>query len=314
MITTSYTKFTAQYKSNDKISTITYYVYKPNGIMKGILQIAHGMNEYLERYEHFIDYLTENGFLVCGNDHLGHGNSIKNVNELGFFSERNGASNLIKDVQKLTYIIRKKYPSLPYYLLGHSMGSFIVRNYITKSDFNLSGVILSGTAGPNKLSALGDSLISFIIKCKGSHYRSKTFNRLFFRNFNKYYKNEVSLFSWLSRDHSVVRSYIHDPKCNFIFTGNGFLNVIQLQRKCTNKNWYHKLPLNLPILIVSGDMDPVGNYGKGVQHTYYKLIQTGISSVTLRQYKGARHEVLNEINREEVYNDILKWMNLVISY
>jgi alpha-beta hydrolase superfamily lysophospholipase len=294
--------------SSNGTTPIAYYSFKPAGEVVSILQISHGMCEYIERYGEFIDFLTSHGTLVCGNDHAGHGNSITNMDDLGFFSEHLGYECLTEDLKKMTDLIRSEYPVTPYFILGHSMGSFVLRDYISKYAEGLSGVIISGTGGKNPLASAGLGLASIIEGFKGPRYHSKMFNSVFFNGFTSHFRDEPSEFSWLTRDKQIVESYARDPKCNFIFTMNGFTNLLQLIKKVTASGWTKSIPTSLPILMISGKEDPVGNYGKGVSSVYAELREAGFEDLKLKLYEGGRHEMLNELNRLGVFQDIETWM------
>ncbi len=307
-----YTKSTSHFRSSGGNTDITYYIYEPTCTIRAILQVCHGMYEYLDRYQDFIQNMTSHGILVCGNDHLGHGNSIKSMDDLGQLSEEKGWQNLVLDVKHLTDLIQKNYPSIPIFIFGHSMGSFLLRAYLTQYGSNLYGVIMSGTSGFNPAAGFGEFLIKRIYKRKGPLFRSKSFHRIMFGGFNKYFMKDASVVAWLTRDKTIVEKYINDSKCNFVYTTNGFLNIIKLQRFVTSKVWANKIPKQVPILLISGDMDPVGNYGKGVKQTYRQLKQAGVESVSIKLYKDGRHEMHNELNKEDVYKDVIDWMNQFI--
>ena len=304
-----YRKQLKSYCSADKKTQITCYIYEPEIPPVAILQISHGMCEYIERYEDFIGFLSTQGILVCGNDHLGHGKSLPEPEGLGYFSSKDGASHLVEDLQSLKVLMNAKYPHLPYFMLGHSMGSFILRKYLSLYGEELDGAIISGTAGPNPMALPGQWINTVMGLVKGDGYRSPFFNRLFFQGFNTPFEKEGLPFAWLSRDSHVVKSYAKDPLCNFTFTLNGFSNLLKLMSEVTKPSWPSSVPKDLPLLLLSGTMDPVGNFGSGVEKTYGLLKSAGASDLTLKLYPDGRHEMLNETNREEVYQDIYKWLN-----
>lgn len=307
-----YKKINWNLKSSNGTSDISCYIYEPLCQIKGIVQISHGMCEYVERYDNFIAYMTERGILVCGNDHLGHGNSIKSKEDLGYFSKHGGWQYLVKDLKQLTDLVKDKYPSLPYFIFGHSMGSFLLRAYISNYGNEITGAIISGTGSKNPLAPFGYRFISIIGKLKGDYYRSKSFNKLFFSGYNKRFLKENSSFSWLTRDKTIKDLYEKDEKCNFIFTANGFKNLIEVQRLVTKNSWFYTVPKNLPLFILSGEEDPVGNYGKGVKDTYSGLLRANVTDITLKLYKDGRHEMINETNYKEVYQDLLDWITKYI--
>ena len=243
-------------------------IWQPDFQAQGIVQISHGMCEYIDRYAGFAEFLTENGFIVCANNHLGHGASAASQKQLGYFAKRGGEKFLVDDLHTLTNMMKIKYPDLPILLFGHSMGSFIARNYVTKYGKELSAVIFCGTSGARR-----------------------------------------TKFDWLSRDEKVVDQYLADPYCDFTFTASAFEDLFTLLLQCSDPEWFSTYPKTLPTLLISGDMDPVGDYGKGVSYVYKTLISAGVRDVRMKLYEGARHELLNEINRQEVYEDILQWIS-----
>lgn len=309
----NYTKTLNTFKSNNNNDTITYYIYTPVEKIRGILQISHGMCEYIERYEDFIGFLTSNGILVCGNDHLGHGNSISGENSLGYFSKRKGYKSLVEDLHTTTLKVKEMYPDVPFYLLGHSMGSFVARNYITKYGDDINGIIISGTSAGNIFSGAGIFFSQITKLFKGAKYRSRFLNNLLFNNYNKKYENTTSTFDWLSKDKDIVNKYENDPHCNFIFTASGFEDLIKLTNSVSTGDWYKNVPKDLPILLVSGDMDPVGNYGKGVNKVFKRLKSHKVEDIQIKLYPSDRHEILNETDKAQVYSDILKWIYFYIS-
>lgn len=203
----NYKKINWNFKSSNGTSDISSYIYEPLCQIKGILQISHGMCEYIERYDNFIAYMTERGILVCGNDHLGHGNSIKSKEDLGYFSKHDGWQYLVKDLKQLTDLLKDKYPSLPYFILGHSMGSFLLRAYISNYGNEITGAIISGTGSKNPLAPFGYRFIFIIGKLKGDYYRSRSFNKLTFNGYNKRFLKENSSLSWLTRDKTIQDLY-----------------------------------------------------------------------------------------------------------
>lgn len=300
------------YKSHNKTNMINYYVFIDDSVKpKGVVQIVHGMCEHMQRYEEFAKFLTKNGYIVCGNDHLGHGNSISNKSDLGYFGA-NSINNLVEDVHTLTNTI-KEYRDLPIILMGHSMGSFITRCYLEKYSNEIDGCILSGTSGGYKSLQLGIKTIKFLINTKGEKYRSKMIKKLadsktaakFTPSFNRE-------FDWLTRDKDVIERYVKDSKCNFTFTLNGYYTLFSLIDKITRDDYGKNINRNLPILIFSGDKDPVGDFSKGVIKAYNKYKDLQMKDVSLKLYKDGRHEMLNELNKLEVYDDILSWMNIRI--
>jgi alpha-beta hydrolase superfamily lysophospholipase len=300
------------YDSANGINKIAYYIYKPEIKPKAVLQISHGMCEYIGRYKKFAKFMTENGFLVCGNDHLGHGNSVSSDKELGYFAKKDGWKFLIDDLHTMTEIIKKDYYSIPYFLFGHSMGSFAARAYITKYGKALNGVIICGTSGGEPIGGLGILLADFISLFKGEKYRSHTINKIAFGAYTRRYKNVRTKSDWLTRDAEVIDKYLKDKNCKFVFTLSAFKDLFLLLDSVSNYHWAKEVPKNLPVFIISGDMDPVGGYGKGTTSVYERLKKAEIKDIELKLYKDCRHELINETNKDEVFNDILNWINKYI--
>ena len=288
------------------ISAISYIPEDKENV-RFVFQIAHGMAEHKERYDAFAEKLCENGFAVYINDHLGHGKSVSAPSELGYFGEQDGWTNFIKDCRQLTKIAKNEFPSVPIIFFGHSMGSFISRAYTAKYADDLAGAIFCGTAGPNPASKLGASIATSIGKRKGSHYQSTFINNLAFGSYNKRFDGRTD-FDWLTRDKSVVDEYIADDLCGFLFTAYGYRDMFNLLTSVSSKDWFLNYPKDLPVLMISGAEDPVGNYSKGVQVVYDKLKEAGKDNVTMHIYPGGRHEILNEsVLFEKVCSDIFDW-------
>lgn len=299
------------YESSSGLSDIYAQSWAPSSsnAVKVIFQIAHGMAEHSNRYEDFGRFLAEKGFAVFINDHLGHGKSVSDEKELGYFGEeKDGWQFMVDDVKRLTDIAVKEYPNRPVVLFGHSMGSFVARSYTAKYGDALSGAVFCGTSGTNPAAGLAVMIAEFIAKRKGSHYRSDFIDSLAFGSYNKKFKNAITKFDWLTRDSKEVEKYINDDLCGFVFTANGYRDLFSLLRSVSSSVWYHDVPQLLPILIISGEMDPVGEYGNGVRQVYRDLKKTA-HDVKIKLYSDARHEILNETNRAEVYNDILEWIS-----
>ena len=303
----SYTVEHVTFPSHNLANTISGVIYIPDEAPRGILQISHGMCEYIGRYDSFMGYMAEQGFVVAGHDHLGHG-ATSEEKDYGFFGEQDGYVHLVEDLHKMTDIVKQKFGDLPYFLLGHSMGSFIARLYLSRYGDDLDGAIICGTGGPNPMTGLGLFMANRTCRKKGSFYRSKTLDRMAFGSFNRKCKPGRTSKDWLTRDNAIVDKYLNDPKCMFLFTAAGFRDLLTLSGKANDAQWYQSLNANLPLLLISGDMDPVGNYGKGVRKVYSRLKKAGIQDVSMNLYPGGRHEILNETDRELVYLDVQRWM------
>lgn len=306
----NYQKYTDRFVSSDGKTAVSYYTYVPQNMEpKAILQISHGMCEFIERYEDFAGFLCDNGFIVCGNDHLGHGNSISSEEDLGYFGEENGYEYLVTDLYKTMTIVRKSYPNLPYFMLGHSMGSFVARMFLTQYGKELTGAVICGTSGGNPFAGMGIRMAKSIARKKGGHFRSKKLDSMAFQGYNKRIDKPQSRFDWLTTDPQIVSDYEQNPKNNFIFTAAGFKDLFTLVKLVSAKEWADKVPKNLPLFLIAGEEDPVGEYGKGVRKVCRRLIEADVQDIALHLYPGGRHEIINESNRKDVYIDIARWMD-----
>lgn len=297
------------YTSTTGVADISACCWAPENEsdIKAIFQISHGMAEHSKRYEDFAKHLCQKGFAVFINDHVGHGESVASDDDLGYFGERDGWMGFVNDAKLLTNRAREEYPYKPVILFGHSMGSFVARSYCEKFGADLAGAVFCGTSGANPAAGIGIQLASFIAKVKGSRYRSELINKIAFGSYNKKYSDVRTSFDWLTRDEKIVDAYIADKYCGFLFTAVGYRDMFTLLKSVSGKSWYENVPYTLPVLLVSGGMDPVGEYGKGVEQVYRDMKTTGHKDVTLKLYKDARHEILNELNRENVFEDISNW-------
>lgn len=303
----SFSKTTGTYLSSDKEHNLAYYVWTPKKPPVAVLHICHGMCELMDRYHEFAVHMAEQGVVVCGADHLGHGNSAS-AEDRGFFGSSNGDAHLVDDVEGLRLIMRQRYRNLPYILLGHSMGSFIARVYIVKYKDALDGVIISGTSGGDDRIQFGLFISSLIIKLRGERYRSKWLKRMTTKNRNERFISENCNSSWLTKEESKRSEYNRDERCNFIFTARGYNDMFKLLRDISSDNWAPSVPKGLPILIISGSEDPIGDYGKGVQTVCDRLQDAEVYELSLKLYPSCRHEILNETERKTVYSDILEWI------
>lgn len=304
----AYTLKKGSFSSADGVSNVAYYVFVPYKEPTAILQISHGMSEYLMRYEPFADYLCERGVVVCGNDHIGHGNTAPDNDSLGYIP-CNGADMMVADLKKMTDLIRAEYGGLPHILLGHSMGSFLAREYLAQYKDSADAAIISGTAGPESPTGAGKLAAKLNIKLFGERNRSEFIYKLAFGSYSKKYPKGSSEYLWLSRDEDVQEAYAEDKFCGFRFTSAAYCALFDLLGRVSKKKWADKINKDTPILMISGDMDPVGNYGKGVMKIYDRLREAGVREVSLKLYADGHHEMLNEINRYEVFADILAWLN-----
>ena len=299
------------FDSRDGKSRIHAVRYRPEdtGQVRCVLQVVHGMAEYAERYEEFAAYLVERGFVVTGDDHLGHGKSVGQGGKQGYFCERDPATVLVRDVHRLKKLTEELYPGVPYVLMGHSMGSFITRNYLCRYGTGISGAVIMGTGMQPKAVLDMARLVAGIQKffCGPMHV-SRLLDRLAFGGYGKGITDRRTAFDWLSRDRERVDRYIADPMCGFTFTVNGFGALFELVLRLYSPENLAAVPRELPVFMVSGDADPVGDYGKGVRRAYDSLVVAGLTDIRLKLYPGGRHELLNETNRSQVMQDICRWV------
>lgn len=296
-------------KSSNKVENIYGKIYSPKDVNKveGIIQISHGMCEYIEKYEEFIKYLVKRNYIVCGNDHLGHGKHVEKEKR-GFFADKDGYKYMVEDLYLMTKYVKKLYPDIPYFLLGHSMGSFIARIYISKYADKIDGAIIMGTGSLNKLVPAGIKLADIVIARKDKMYRSKMLTNMVIGEFNKKFKPNKSKYDWLSSDEKMLAIYEKDETGNFIFTTSGYKDLFNLDIIANNIKTYEKTPEDFPIFLLSGNEDPVGDNGTGVLEVYHSYINTNHINIKLKLYPKLRHELLNEIIKENVYNDIIDWI------
>lgn len=274
-----------------------------------ILQIVHGMAEHIDRYDDFAAFLAERGILVVGDDHLGHGKSVQPGEPYGYFCKHDAPTVLVRDEHRLKKMIQEQYAGVPYIILGHSMGSFIARNYLLRYGTGIDAAIIMGTGMQSKpalMFALALTALQGLFF--GSKHVSKLVNTVSFSAYNKQIKSPKTPYDWLSGNEDNVRKYIKDPLCGFIFTVNGFRTLFKLIYNLHDKEKLQKMPMNLPVFFVAGTDDPVGNYGKGVEQVYRSFKGIGMNNVQMKLYPGDRHEILNESDKENVYGDIYRWI------
>ena len=282
----------------------------PDGKPRAVVQIAHGIAEHIDRYRPFMEFLADNGFVAAGNDHLGHGKSIRVPEEQGFFAEKDGWWRVVDDMDKLHDIMSNEYPELPYVLFGHSMGSFLTRTYLIKHPDKYDGVILSGTGHQSPALVLGgNAAASVMAKLNGAMGDGTKLDSLAFGSYLSKIANPRTKFDWLSRDAEQVDKYIADPLCGFVGKIGLYRDMMQGIKFITDKKNIAQMNKEKPVYFMSGDGDPVGDYGKGVERAYKAFCDAGLHDVFMRLYPGGRHEMLNETNKEQVYQDILNWLN-----
>lgn len=306
------TKKDFYYPSTDGKTQIHAIRWEPEGKPKAILQIIHGMVEFIDRYDDFAKYLTEHGYLVTGEDHLGHGESVQSDEYHGYFGKE-GNAWVIADIHHLREMMQKEFPGVPYLMLGHSMGSFLVRQYITENGANyaqgLSGVIVMGTAWqPAPVLAMGKAVARLLGTDKVGKW-SKLMEGMAFGTYLKRIENPRTISDWLTKDEAIVDWYRAQPWCTFHFSPNGFYHMFSGMQKAHDIERMKKLPEGLPILFTSGAEDPVGAWGEGVRKAFMVYTENTPCEVSIKIYDDDRHEILNETDREQVYADMLEFLD-----
>ena len=297
------------YTSRDSVTKIHAIEWLPDRDIKGVLQICHGMVEYIDRYDEFAEFMSEHGYYVVGHDHLGHGKSIQTEADLGYFDERKGNQYVIGDIYQLQEMTRKKYPDVPYFMLGHSMGSFLLRQYLTMYAEGLAGVVIMGTGHQGMLTLCAGRMICRIIAAfKGWKYRSTFVDNLSFGGFNKKFEPGETSKEWITSDKKKRDEYVRDPLCSYTFTLGAYYQMFAGMKVLVRKGSMKRIQKTLPVLFTAGSDDPVGAFGKNVTRVYEKYRDAGIKDVSIHLYEGDRHEILNEVDRQNVYRDILTWI------
>lgn len=290
---------------DDDVSVYVKKWYNPSKKPKAIIQLAHGMVEHIERYNDFAEFLVENGFVVYGNDHRGHGKTGEQQGLMGYLADEDGFRKTTNDLFEITKQTKGAYPDTPIFLLGHSMGSFLARNYIQDGSSLIKGVILSGTGFYPKATSILARRIASVFPPKE---KSNVMNALAFFSYNKRVKNPKTNVDWLTRDDAIIQSYVNDPYCGYIPTARFFYDLMDGITTIHNQKRNKAIRSDLPMLIVSGTHDPVGDYGKGVWKTAQLYNDAGLEHVVTMLFEKGRHEALNETNHTEVYAVIRDWI------
>lgn len=302
-----------QFQSKDGRTTIHGFKWVPEGEIRAVLQINHGMIEYIERYRAFAQFLAEHGFVVAGYDHIGHGASVVSREEWGYFHEKEPSKTLVEDMHQFRTLMQKEYPGLPYFMMAHSMGSYLLRRYLCCYGEGLSGAVIMGTGCVSDIfMKTGMAICKVMAAFRGWHYRSRLVQSL---SYDKYYKkfdvtgaNPAN--SWLTKDVEAVKKYYADPRCTFRFTINGYYGLMETVYYDNQMENIRNMQKDVPLFLVSGADDPVGGLGEGVKKVYDKFQASGIKDVTYKLYETDRHEILNETDKEKVYEDICAWLTV----
>ena len=281
----------------------------PEGEVRAIVQLSHGMVEFIDRYKPLAEYLAARGILVTGNDHLGHGGSIRTRADYGYFAEPDGNRAVLDDLHAMTVLTKQLYPGVPYFLLGHSMGSFYARQYLCEWGSELDGAIILGTGfQPKVLVAFARTVCRVLAVFFGWQHRSRLVAELSFLGYNKGLEGRTT-HDWLNRDPAEVDKYLADERCTFTFTLNAYYSMFSGILRLHDPAFLARMPKDLPLLFLSGDADPVGEQGKGVRRAIQSLKDAGVQNIESIFYPGARHELLVETNKLEVFADIAAWLD-----
>lgn len=296
------------YPSSDGKTTIHACIWQAEGEPKAVLQIIHGMAEYAYRYAPFAEFLAARGITVCAEDHLGHGKSVNSEEDLGYFAEFKGYKPVLADIRSLTELVKSKTPDLPYFVMGHSMGSFFCRKYISLYGNELAGAVIMGTGFKSKSVTGGAKFITRLVALfKGWRYRSKFIDNTAFGSYNNKFEKRTP-FDWLSANAENVDRYIADPLCGVPFTCNAFYGLFDIIGEACKNSTIKAVPENLPLYLVAGADDPVGDYGKGVEKLADKLNKYG-KDVSMTLYRGCRHEIVNDVCAPQLFDDIYAFLS-----
>ena len=293
------------FPSSDGLHTVTGYRF-PVANPRALVQISHGMIEHVGHYTDLISRLNAAGIAVFANDHLGHGRTAK-PEEYGIFGKKGAREFVVQDLHTVTGITKSEYPDLPFILIGHSMGSFLARIYASRWGDELDGLVILGTAGPNPALPVAKVLAALSSGLLGPDHPGKILSKLAFGSYNSRYEKGVSEKAWITSDQAELDRFENDPASNFKFSAGGFCELFAMIGEISKKSWAKKIPKDLPIFLASGDMDPVGGWGKGVTKVSKMLEGAGAEKLTFRLYPGFRHELHNEVGRDEFYRDLLAW-------
>lgn len=275
----------------------------------GHVHLLHGLAEHIERYDEFANFLVENGFVVSGHDHRGHGKTADKNGKLGFFAEQDGFERVTEDVREVLVRVREDMEDVPLILFGHSMGSFVARRYTQKYSESLAKVVLCGTTySPGVMGDIGKIIGKLASKQNTPQTESALLNKLAFGGFNKQFEDAKTDFDWLSSDENEVKKYIEDPYCGFIPTNQFYIDLFDGLKIIHEGNEIKNIRKDLPVLLISGSQDPVGKSGKDVFKVAKGLTNVGMENVTVQLIENARHEILHEVEKHDTYQFITKWM------
>lgn len=308
----SYNHSEFTFLSSDGKNNIHAEIYTPSeGEIRGVVQLSHGMVDHVGRYTALAEYLTGEGFVFAGNDHLGHGKTVATPDDFGFFASKDGYKYVIDDLYAMNGELRKRFPDKPVILLGHSMGSFLARLYAVKYPKSIDGIIIHGTGGKNPAVPLGKAVVAILRAIRGERHRSAFVKKLSFMGYNSKFDKSEGDEAWLTRAGELVADRKDDPRTNYTFTLAGYNDLFTMLGECNSRDWYTQYPKSLPTILMAGGADPVGNYGEGIREIYDGLSKENVAILDIEIYEGARHELFNETNRAEVFRDICDWLSTV---
>lgn len=305
---------TLGFSSKDGKSQIKGLMWQPAGTTasspRGIVQIVHGMSEHIGRYDEFARFLAQRGFVVCGHDHIGHGKSAPRAEDRGHMPVDAGADILVEDVGSMRSVMGSRFArSVPYFIFGHSMGSFVVRNYLTRYGAGLSGAIICGTGNkPRVVARFGSRVARSLADKKGERYVSPFLHSLADGAYGKAVRNARTSFDWLSYDEANVDAYIADEMCGCPFTVGAYASLFSLVERAARLDLAMGVPKDLPMFYIAGAEDPVGDNGDGVRDAIEVMRAAGVADIKIKLYEGMRHEILNETGRDQVFEDVLEWL------
>ena len=301
------------YPSKDGKNTVHACLWLPQGKAKAVVQLIHGMCEYAERYAPFAQFLNEHGYIVCADDHLGHGKTAKTEEDLGYFNDQRDYNIVVEDIHELKLTVQKQTGELPWLVLGHSMGSFFCRKYISVYGDEFVGAVIMGTGFKSSITLnTALSAVKASARSHGWRYRSNTIKKLAFGSYNKKFRPARTGNDWLSKNPQNVDAYENDPLCGFDFTNNGYFILFSIIKQACSKPVINAVPKNLPVYFVAGALDPVGDYGKGVIRAVNKFHKAGVKSVSLTLYEDSRHEILNDDCKQQVQKDLLAFFEGIL--
>ncbi|MBP3702189.1 MAG: alpha/beta fold hydrolase [Lachnospiraceae bacterium] len=304
-------KETFKLKSSNQTNDLYVMLWKDNEKKpKGIVQISHGMIEHIGRYGETAEYLAEHGYVVIGHDHLGHGKTAADEAEWGYFPGGNPGHILVEDLHRVTLMAKEKFPGLPLFLLGHSMGSLISRRYLMTYGGELAGLLILGTGRMGRITLFfGNLLIKLLILLKGEKHHSMLTELIIFGAYNNRFSDNRFGKEWLTKDQEKLKEYVGDKACCFTFSLNGVAMLVEMMKFIQKKKHIQRIPKEVPVIFMAGTEDPFGEFGRGVNQIYETYRKLGLNDICVQMYDNDRHEILNETDRQEVFGDIAGWLD-----